>query len=349
MSEELVLVTGGSGFIGAHCILALLASGYRARTTVRSPDREPEVRAMLEVGGAAPKQALSFAVADLVSDAGWPAAVDGCDLVLHVASPLPLRMPRHEEDLIVPARDGALRVLRASRDAGVKRVVLTSSFAAVAYGHEPRDLTYSEKDWTDLGGENLSAYIRAKTLAERAAWDFIAQEGGALELAVVNPVVVLGPVLGPNYSISIQLVKRLLEGGLPGFPRLTLSLVDARDVADLHLRAMIHPAARGERFLASSGDPLSMQEIAHLLKARLGDAGARVPTRVLPDWMLRLASMFTPSVRQALPELGEVRRASSEKARRLLGWKPRPNEEAILATAESLLRLGLLRHATKAA
>jgi dihydroflavonol-4-reductase len=204
-------------------------------------------------------------------------------------------------------------------------------------------------DWTDLGGKNLSAYIRAKTLAERAAWDFIAQEGGTLELAVVNPVVVLGPVLGPDYSTSIQLVRRLLEGGLPGTPRLSFSVVDVRDVADLHFRAMTHPAARGERFLASSGDPLSMQEIAHLLRARLGEAGARVPTRVLPDWVLRLASIFTPLVRQALPELGEVRKASGEKARRLLGWKPRPSEEAILATAESLLRLGLLRHAPRAA
>jgi nucleoside-diphosphate-sugar epimerase len=347
MSEDLVLVTGGSGFIGAHCVLALLASGYRVQTTVRSPDREPEVRAMLKVGGAKPGQALSFAVADLVSDVGWPAAVEGCDFVLHVASPLPREMPRHEEDLIVPARDGARRVLTASRDAGVKRVVLTSSFAAVAYGHEPRELTYSEKDWTYLGGKNLSAYIKAKTLAERAAWDFIACEGGALELAVVNPVVVLGPVLGPDYSISIQLVHRLIEGGLPGFPRLSLSVVDVRDVADLHLRAMIHPAAGGERFLASAGDPMSIKEIAHLLKSRLGDAGARIPTRVLPDWVLRLASVFAPLVRQALPELGEVRIASNKKAERLLGWRPRPNEEAILATAESLLRLGLVRRRSR--
>jgi nucleoside-diphosphate-sugar epimerase len=357
MSGELVLVTGGSGFIATHCILRLLASGYRVRATLRAPAREAEVRAMLAAGGTRPDGALSgdappegalsetrlsFVPADLLSDAGWPAAVAGCDFVLHVASPLPLRMPRHAADLIIPAREGTLRVLRASREAGVRRVVITSSDSAVAFGHEPTERPFTEEDWTDLHGRHVTAYERSKTLAECAAWDFVAREGGNLELAAVNPVVVLGPVLGPDHSASIQLIERLLQGGIPGTPRLSFNVVDVRDVADLHLRAMTSPAAKGERFLASAGGPLTMQKIGGLLKARLGDAARRVPTGTLPDWTMRLVGLFSPTVRQIVPDLGVARRVSSEKARRLLSWEPRPPEEAILATAESLIRLGLL-------
>ena len=218
MSNQLVLVTGGSGFIGAHCILQLLDRGYRVRTTVRSLDREAGVRAMLKAGGAEPGGALSFAAADLTSDRGWPEAAAACDFVLHVASPFPPKTPKHEDELIVPAREGALRVLRAARDSGVKRVVLTSSFAAIGYGAKPTDRPFSEEDWSDLNGREVSAYARSKTLAERAAWDFIAREGKALELSVVNPTGVFGPVLGPDYSTSIQLVKRLMDGAMPGVP-----------------------------------------------------------------------------------------------------------------------------------
>ena len=253
MSGELVLVTGGSGFIGAHCILQILNAGYRVRTTIRSLTREPEVRAMLAAGGAKTGAALSFAAADLMADAGWPESVGGCDFVLHVASPFPAGAPRHEDELIIPAREGALRVLRAARDAGVRRVVLTSSFAAIGYGQKITDQPFSEENWTDPDGGHVTAYVKSKTLAERAAWDFIAREGGALELSVVNPVGVLGPVLGPDLSTSIQLVKRLLDGSIQGCPRLSFGIVDARDVADLHLRAMTNPAAKGERFLAAAG------------------------------------------------------------------------------------------------
>jgi dihydroflavonol-4-reductase len=345
---QLVLVTGGSGFIGAHCILRLLDAGYRVRTTVRSLEREAGVRAMLKTGGAEPGETLSFVAADLTSDAGWPQAAAGCAFVLHVASPLPPSVPKHEDELIVPAREGALRVLRAARDAGVQRAVLTSSFAAIGYGHEPTDRPFSEEDWTDPNAD-ISAYTKSKTLAERAAWDFVAREGGALELSVVNPVGVLGPVLGPDYSTSIMLVQRLMDGAMPGCPRLSIGIVDVRDVADLHLRAMTHPAAKGERFLAAAGDAISMQEIALVLKARMGDAARRVPTRALPDWMVRLSSIFDPSVALIVPELGKVKNATSEKARRVLGWVPRSREDAIAATAESLLRLGLLRSSRKAA
>jgi nucleoside-diphosphate-sugar epimerase len=349
MSGELVLVTGGSGFIGAHCILQLLAAGYRVRTTVRSLNREPDVRAMLKVGGSEPGSALSFFAADLTSDTGWPEAVAGCNLVLHVASPLPAKEPKHEDDLIIPAREGALRVLRVSRDAGVKRVVMTSSFAAIGYGQKPRTLPYSEKDWTDPETADLSAYAKSKTLAERAAWDFMSREGGTLELAVVNPVGVFGPVLGPDYSTSITIVQRLMDGALPGAPRISFGIVDVRDVADIHLRAMTNPAAKGERFLAVAGEFITFEEIARLLKARMGAAAARVPTRVLPDWVIRLAAIFDKSIGLVLPELGKTKSATNEKAKRVLGWAPRSNEEAIIATAESLLRLGLLKNQKKAA
>ena len=345
MSGETVLVTGGSGFIGSHCILQLLDAGHRVRTTVRSPQREAEVRAALETGGADAGESLSFATADLMSDTGWPQGVAGCDFVLHVASPFPQRAPKHEDEVIVPAREGTLRVLRAAREASVKRVVLTSSFAAVGYGQKPADRPFSEEDWTDPDGANVSAYGKSKTLAERAAWDFIAREGGNLELSVVNPVAVLGPVLGPDLSSSIQLVQRLLDHGMPGIPRVSFGLVDVRDVADLHLRAMTNPTAKGERFLAIAGDFMTIEEIAQVLRARMGTAAARVPTRVLPNWTVRLASLFDSSLRGVVPELGKSKRASNEKAKSLLGWEPRSNEDSILATAESLVRLGLLKSA----
>jgi len=342
-SSELVLVTGGSGFIGAQCILQLLDAGYHVRTTVRSLEREPQVRAMLKAGGAEPGDRLSFAAADLEKDAGWPEAVAGCQYVLHVASPFPSKVPKHEDELIVPAREGSLRVLRASRDARVKRVVLTSSFAAIGYGQNPQEAPFNETNWTDPDGDGVLPYVKSKTLAERAAWDFIAKEGGALELSVVNPVGVFGPVLGPDYSTSILIVQRMMDGAVPGCPQLYFGVVDVRDVADLHIRAMTDPAAKGERFLAVAGDFISLLDIAKILKSRLGASAKRVPTRQLPDWLVRLAALRDPAVKQILPELGKRKNATNEKAKRILGWAPRSNEESIVATAESLVRLGLLK------
>jgi nucleoside-diphosphate-sugar epimerase len=344
-----VLVTGGSGFIGSHCIVQLMAAGYQVRTTVRNLKREAEVRAVLKEGGAGAGERLTFFEADLEKDAGWAEAAAGCDYVLHVASPLPPSVPKNENELIVPAREGTLRVLRAARDAGVKRVVLTSSFAAIGYGHKERKAPFTEKDWTDPESEGLGAYPKSKTLAERAAWDFMQKEGGKLELAVVNPVGVFGPVLSRDYSASILLVEKLMDGALPGCPKLNFGVVDVRDVADLHLRAMTNPAARGERFLAVAGDFLSMLEIAKILKGRMGAAAKRVPTRELPNWMVRLAGLRDPAVKLILPELGKPKNATNEKAKRVLGWTPRSNEEAIVATAESLVRLGLLKDSVKKA
>jgi nucleoside-diphosphate-sugar epimerase len=342
-----VLVTGGSGFIATHCILQLVAQGHRVRTTVRDLKREANVRAMLTVGGGDPGDQLTFAAADLQQDAGWPEAVAGCEYVLHVASPFPPTAPKHEDELIIPAREGALRVLKAAGAAGVKRVVLTSSFAAVGYGKALQAEPYTEKDWTDTSAP-LSAYTKSKTLAERAAWDFVAK-AGAPELAVVNPVGVFGPVLSGDYATSILLIQRMMDGAVPGVPRLNFGAVDVRDVADLHIRAMTNPAARGERFLAVAGDFLPMIQMARILKARMGAAAKRVPTRQLPSWLVRLGQFTDPSIKLIVPELDRPKNATSEKAQRLLGWAPRSAEEAIVATAESLVRLGLLRDSPKKA
>ncbi|HTQ13153.1 MAG TPA: aldehyde reductase [Rhizomicrobium sp.] len=337
-----VLVTGGSGFIGSYCVIQLLEKGHEVRTTVRNLKREGDVRAMLKAGGATAGERVRFFAADLEKDEGWKEAASGCDHILHVASPFPGGVPKNEDDLIVPARDGALRVLRAAREAGVKRVVLTSSFAAIGYGAPPRNRPFDETDWTDLRHKGLTPYVKSKTIAERAAWDFVAKEGGGLELSVVNPVGVLGPVLGPDFSTSILLVQRFMDGQVPGSPRLWFGLVDVRDVADLHIRAMTDPRAKGERFLASAGDFMSMSQIAQALKARMGAAAARVKTRELPNWMVRLAALRDPAIKLLLPELGKKKNASNAKARTVLGWRPRSNEDAIVATAESLLGFGLL-------
>jgi nucleoside-diphosphate-sugar epimerase len=339
-----VLVTGGSGFVASHCILQLLDAGHRVRTTVRKLSRERDVRALLKQAGADAGDSLSFVAADLEKDAGWAEAVEGSDYVLHIASPFPESLPKHEDELIVPAREGALRVLRASRDAGVKRLVLTSSFAAIGYGHPPRPTPFDETSWTNTEGDDVLPYVKSKTLAERAAWDFVRSEGGALELSVINPVGVFGPVLGPDYSTSILVVQRMLDGQIPGCPRISFGVVDVRDVAHLHTIAMTHPAAKGERFLAIAGDVMSVAGMGKVLKARMGRAARKVPTRELPDWLVHAASLLDPAVKQILPELGRPKNATSEKAQRVLGWTPRSNEDALVATAESMLRLGLLKH-----
>ncbi|MGA2550550.1 MAG: aldehyde reductase [Burkholderiaceae bacterium] len=337
-----VLVTGGSGFIGSHALIQLLLAGHRVRTTVRDLKRAPEVRALLKESGTGSDEALSFFAANLEDDAGWREAVAGCDYVLHVASPFPAGVPKDENELIIPAREGALRVLRAARDAGVKRVVLTSSFAAIGYGHPAQEAPFDETRWTNLSAR-LPAYVKSKTVAERAAWDFMAKEGRDLELAVVNPVAVFGPVLSRDYAASILLIERLMNGTLPGCPKLYFGVVDVRDVVDLHLRAMTDPRAKGERFLATAGDSLPVVEMARVLKARMGESARRVTTRQVPNWLVRLAALRNATARQVVPELGKFKHVTNEKAKRVLGWSPRSAEDAIVATAESLVRLGLVK------
>ena len=342
-TNELVLVTGGSGFVAAHCIIQCLSAGYRVRTTIRSSKRENDVRGLLKVGEATNLDHLTFVVANLMEDDGWAKAVEGCTYVLHVASPFPPSSPRHEDDLIIPAREGTLRVLRAARDAKVKRVVVTSSFAAIGYGHTETKELYTEELWSDLNGPGVSAYIKSKTLAERAAWDFIEKEGGSLELAVVNPTGIYGPVLGPGFATSIELVHRLLNGALPGCPQVNFGVVDVRDVADLHLRAMTDPKAKGERFLCVAPPALTVQEMSLALRDRLGSAAKRAPTRNLPNFLLRMVAMFDSTVALIIPELGKFKNISNDKAKNVLGWQPRSNVEALVATAESLIALGLVK------
>ncbi|MRX07027.1 NAD-dependent epimerase/dehydratase family protein [Pseudoduganella sp. FT25W] len=340
--EDLVLVTGGTGFIAQHCILALLRDGYRVRTTIRAPEREMEVRTQLATGGMKAGERLSFVVADLTADAGWAEAAAGCSYVLHGASPTPSGAQTREEDWIQPAVEGNLRVLRAARATGVKRVVLTSAFGAICAGHTSMQRPFDETDWSDLSGK-VWPYQKSKTLAERAAWDFIAREGGGLELSAINPVAVLGPVLGADYSHSIRMIKSMLTG--QASPQVNTCVVDVRDVADLHLRAMTHPAASGQRFIATAGASMWMVDIAKVLRRRLGNVAGQVSLRVLPNWLVRLASLKNPSLKGITPLLGVNLNATSDKARRLLGWTPRPREDAIVAAADSLIKLGLLKPA----
>ncbi len=342
-SEKLVLVTGGSGFVGSHCILQLLNKGYQARTTLRSLSRKDEVIKMLKNGGAESVENLSFIEADLSKDANWDEAVKDCEYVLHVASPISLKIPRDENEMIVPAVEGTLRVLRASKNAGVRRIVITSSFGAVGYSHKDTDTLITEEDWTDPNDKTLSAYLKSKTLAEKAAWDFIKKEGGNLELSVVNPVGIFGPLLGPDLSGGHEILKQLLDGSMKAIPKINFGIVDVRDVADLHLRAMTNSAAKGQRFLALAGGIVSLRDIALMLKSKMGNEAQNVTTRVLPDWIVRIAALFNPLAKNIVPQLGRVKNASNEKAKKILGWTPRPNEEAIMASVESMVRFGVIK------
>ena len=339
---KIVLVIGGAGFIAAHCIIQLLDGGYKVRATVRDLSRESEVRAMLYEGGVTAGDRLTFIKADLSSIENWDAAVKGCTYVLHVASPTPILHYKHEDEMIIPATEGVLHVLRAARDAGVKRVVLTSAIGAVVYGHPKQTAPYDESTWTDTTGKATPAYQKSKTLAEKAAWDFIDREGNGLELSAVNPVAVMGPVLGADYSHSIHLVKNMLTEKMPGCPKINSAFVDVRDVASLHLLAMTHPKAAGGRFIATAGESIWLVEVAKIPKANLGDAAAKVKAKELPSTLLRIAALKDPVVKGMVPLLGLIMNATSAKAIKMFGWSPRSTEEAILATAKSLLRLGLL-------
>lgn len=343
-STDLVLVTGASGYVAGHCILELVRAGYRVRGTVRSKTREAEVRGWLDRAHGSPLgDALELVEADLGADAGWAEAARGATYVLHVASPLPMTMPKDPEELIGPARDGTLRVLRAAHAAGVSRVVQTSSTTAITYGvDDPNDRVFTEADWTDPRHPDNVPYTRSKTIAERAAWDELAKlgprEGAKLEWVVINPALVLGPVLASDASTSVEVVDLLLKGAFPGLPRLGYPIVDVRDLAVLHVRAMTEPAAAGERFLAS-GDFLWMEEIATILRERLGETARKVPRRRLPSFAVRMAAWFDPVIRGQTFELDKRRRASSAKAERVFGWRTRPVAETIVDTAESLLRV----------
>jgi nucleoside-diphosphate-sugar epimerase len=335
-SEGSVLVTGGSGFLGGWCIAQLLEQGHDVHTTVRDLKREHAVRETIKAAGVDAGSRLQVFAADLMSDAGWPEAVAGCRYVLHVASPFPPEQPQDPQELIVPARDGALRVLRAALAAGVERVVLTSSIAAVR-GSRASSATspYTEADWTDGNDPSRTPYVRSKTLAERAAWDLVQEDGATERLAAINPGAIIGPSLNQDHSYSLQAIERLLTG-MPAAPRIGFTFVDVRDVADLHIRAMADPAAAGERFIAADRW-LWIADVAEILRERLGDAASKVPTRVAPNFLIRLMARFDGSIRSIVDDLGKRAWVSSDKARATLGWTTRPVESSIEETARSLL------------
>ncbi|NBW12053.1 MAG: SDR family NAD(P)-dependent oxidoreductase [Caulobacteraceae bacterium] len=332
MATETVLVTGASGFIGGWCAARLLAAGYRVRATVRSEAKAQAVRRAVTAAGAQ-ADALEFAVADLTADAGWDAAMAGCDRVLHVASPL---SGAALSDLIGPARDGTLRVLAAARRAGAKRVVVTSSCAAVTPREVRGDTTSDETVWSDVTDPNLDDYRRSKTLAERAAWDWAAENGFTDRLTTVLPAAVFGPILSREAMSSVALIDGLLDGRPPRVPHIGFNVVDVRDVADLHLKAMTAPEAAGQRFIAA-GERMWMGDVAAVLKAGLGRDGARVPTKRMSDPVVRLLAVFIPRMRNLVPMLGRRHSFSADKARRVLGFAPRPTRETLLDCARSLI------------
>jgi nucleoside-diphosphate-sugar epimerase len=340
-SQTTVLVTGASGFIALHCILQLLEHGYRARGTLRTPTREPALRnALAKHVDAADR--LEFVTADLTRDEGWLDAVRGCTYVLHVASPLPREVPKHEDDLIVPARDGALRVLRAASEAGVKRVVMTSSLAAVCYGHvRDGSRVFDENDWSLT--EGIGAYEKSKTIAERAAWDFV---GGLPperrpELVVINPGIVFGPILTDDWGTSGEVVRKLMRREFPGVPRLGWAPVDVRDVASAHLAAMTSPAAAGKRFCCAI-EHAWMSDIAAVLNAHFADRGYRIPTRRLPSFLMRVVALFDKTARVALGDLDKRQDVSSARIRQTFGWKPRSLEEMVVSMGESMIEQGVV-------
>jgi len=338
---DTVLLTGASGFIAKPTILALLDRGYAVRGTVRSAAKGDALKQHLAPHTDALDR-LTLVQAELTADAGWAEAAEGCRFVLHMASPFPLQAPKRDEEVIGPARDGTLRVLKAAKAAGVQRVVLTSSFVAVGYGlagdRPAKPLT--EADWTDPDSPDNSAYSRSKTLAEKAAWDYVAGEGAGLELTVINPALVLGPVMAGDPGASVSLVLKMLKGDLPGYPKMGFGVIDVRDVAELHIRALTQPDAAGQRYIASN-DFLWMGDMVQILKAHFPKYRRKLPKFPLPNMVVRMAAMTDPDVKSNLFELDKERRLDASKARKTFDWHPRTSEQAIKDCAESLIARGL--------
>jgi len=346
-----VLVTGATGFIAQHCILQLLEAGYLVRGTARSSGRTQEIVDILaphlsEVGKVHLPDFDVVAV-DLTEDEGWKEAVTGCRYVLHVASPLPRSAAKNDEELVVPARDGTLRVLRAANEAGVERVVLTSSISAIVYGND-RSRTFDESDWTNLNGKRLGSYDKSKTIAERAAWSFIDALGaeGAMQLVVINPGLVLGPVLSADWGTSGELVKRIIDHDVPAIPDISLAMVDVRDVASAHVSALTTPEAAGQRFICAEANH-SMMEVAVILKRHLGPLGYKIPTRRLPSIAIRIMALFDSTVRLAMNDLGTSQPVNNQRIRTVLRWSPRNLDEMTVSMADSMIHFGVVTTAKK--
>jgi len=337
MNNALVLVTGVSGFIAKHCAVELLNAGYRVRGTIRSLGRAAQVEDTLARHADASR--LEFAETDLESDAGWNEALAGCTSVLHVASPFPASQPKDEQVLIRPAVEGTLRVLRAAKSAGVERLVQTSSTVAVQYGH-PRDRTapFTEADWTVVDAPGVTPYAKSKTLAERAARDFVQTEGSGLHYSSVNPGFVLGPALDSDVGASAQIIEMFLRGKYPGAPRVSFPCVDVRDVARMHRLALEADVPSGGRYLCVA-ECLWMIDIARAIRSQLGEVARKVPSRELPDWMVKLVALFDPTARQIIPELGREVRVDNMLTRDALQMTFIPAADAAAAMARSLIEL----------
>jgi dihydroflavonol-4-reductase len=340
LASTRILITGANGFIGLHTVLHFLKAGYNLCATVRIKEHGDNVRKTLAKH--TDTQRLEFVHADLLRDEGWDQAVAGCDFVLHVASPFPSEAPKDENDLIRPAREGTLRVLHAAQKAGVKRMVVVSSTAAVTAGHERENRTFDESDWTNLDKTNY-AYAKSKTLAEQAAWEFIrgTENRNGMQLAVVNPSNVFGPVLDNRHHTSTEWFLTLLRREVPGLTRTQLNLVDVRDVVDLLEKAMLTPEAAGKRFLAN-GASIPVQEFALILDRNFASRGYRVPTRILPDWLIRFFAIFIPKTKPVVDALDWNHSLSTEQARTLLGWQPRAYQGTIVEMAESMMQQGMV-------
>jgi nucleoside-diphosphate-sugar epimerase len=339
---ETILVTGGTGYVAGWCIVAALEAGYRVRTTVRSLAKVDALRAAIATV-VEPRDQLEFAVADLMDDAGWDVAMAGVDRVLHVASPLGHEGVTDPEELIAPARDGALRVLRMAAAAGAKRVVMTSAAnAASPMSYEEEGVT-DETLWT-VDDDSLPAYRRSKTIAEREAWAWVDAHPGAIELTTVLPGAVLGPILSAGTVGSAGIVARMLNGGMRRAPRIALEVVDVRDLAELHVLAASAPAAAGHRFLGT-GEFVWMSEIGRDLRAGLGPAAAKAPVKHLPDFLVRLAARRDPALASIAISLGRRNKHTIEKARRVLGWNPRPAAVTVVDCARSLIAHGVVKAA----
>jgi nucleoside-diphosphate-sugar epimerase len=338
-----VLVTGGSGFIAGHVITQLLDQGHTVRATLRSLRKEDAVRAVLRGAGVTRDDALTFVEADLVQDAGWAEAVSGTDHVVHLASPVHTGKVEDEDEVVAPAREGALRVLRAAEDAEVRRVVLTSAFHAVGFGHGHIDHVFTERDWSPLHGPGVDAYGRSKILAEKAAWTFADEPGHKVELTTILPVAVMGPVMGEDISGANHIVQNSLTGRVPGYPNMFVPIVDVRDVAAAHVAAMTAPGAAGERFLVGTGEPaIAMKDIGAILRSDLGAAASKIPTRTIPNVVVKATALFKDEFKPVAADLGYVKRVSNEKARTVLGLTPRPAREAIIAAGRSMVARGLV-------